>query len=446
MVAKQFDKINIPKIDTAILGTFEGECADSNITNLNGIDITREVWEKVFASDEYKQAIENGWLIGFLGHPEDPNCMDFEHACIVMTDGRIEDNGKVYGTFNLVDTPVGRIVKSFIDAGVTFGISARGAGDIVDNSVDPDTFIFRGFDIVTFPAFPESIPTFTAIAASSDLETQKKYKAVCASVNKNIDGLNTIEAVNIVQSQFAKQSNEYKALEERKHILSNTEIDLNAERIEGMTQLYLSEHAANAKLKKRLIAANKALRDTTSSNARKMRAIKRITAAQYVDLTQNLDDINEKYQQSVTACKHLREQNKVLSQNNLKYKCKIEAATQSIADKDYIINDLRSNSTKTVGELQKKSEVASNLDEKNRKLQATITASNHIIEEYQDAYAHLYAKVVGIELGDISVTASTSVKDLQKLVSNSVATPIYASTASTYVDSIDDSDEGLVTL
>ena len=33
---------------SSILGTFEGECADSNITNKNGLDITREVWETVF--------------------------------------------------------------------------------------------------------------------------------------------------------------------------------------------------------------------------------------------------------------------------------------------------------------------------------------------------------------------------------------------------------------
>ena len=56
----------------AILGTFSGECADSTITNLNGLDITREVWENVFDSDEYKQAIEQGWYIGYLGHPQDP--------------------------------------------------------------------------------------------------------------------------------------------------------------------------------------------------------------------------------------------------------------------------------------------------------------------------------------------------------------------------------------
>ena len=110
-------------ITGAILGTYEGECADSNITNLNGLDITREVWEHLFASDEYKKAIKLKQYIGFLGHPEEPDCQDFRRACIIMTEGHIDDNGKVYGKFDLVDTPVGRIVKAFQDACVVFGIS-----------------------------------------------------------------------------------------------------------------------------------------------------------------------------------------------------------------------------------------------------------------------------------------------------------------------------------
>ena len=180
-----------------IIGTYEGLCADADITNLNGLDITREVWENVFASDEYKTAIERGHYIGFLGHPA---CQDFEHACIVMTEGHIDDDGKVYGSFNLIDTPVGRIVKSFQDAGVTFGISVRGAGDIIDNSVDPDTFVFRGFDLVAFPAYPDAIPEFTPIAASSDVDKQKKYKKVCAAVKANINDIDSISTLNAMQS------------------------------------------------------------------------------------------------------------------------------------------------------------------------------------------------------------------------------------------------------
>ena len=191
----------------AILGTYEGECADSNITNLNGLDITRPVWENVFNSEDYKKAIELGHYIGYLGHPEDPNCMDFKDACIVMTEGHIDDNGKVYGKFNLVDTPVGRVVKTFQDAGVTFGISVRGAGDIENNSVDPETFIFRGFDLVTFPAFPESIPKF--VAASSDAECQAKYKEICAAVNSNLNNIKSSDALKIIQRQLTEQSELY---------------------------------------------------------------------------------------------------------------------------------------------------------------------------------------------------------------------------------------------
>ena len=47
----------------SILGTFEGECLDTQITNLNGLDITLEVMENVIASEEYKQGI-GPWLSG----------------------------------------------------------------------------------------------------------------------------------------------------------------------------------------------------------------------------------------------------------------------------------------------------------------------------------------------------------------------------------------------
>ena len=133
--SKIFTSEPLPPTTGNVLGVFEGECADANITNNNGLDITVPVWQEVFDSDIFKQGIENGWYIGFLGHPEDPGCMDFRHGCIIMIEGYIDEDGKVYGKFNLIDTPVGRIVKSLIDAGVKFGISVRGAGDIENNSV-----------------------------------------------------------------------------------------------------------------------------------------------------------------------------------------------------------------------------------------------------------------------------------------------------------------------
>ena len=455
-------KSDVSSKNFAIIGTFEGECADANITNLNGLDITREVWTTVFESDDYKQAIELGWYIGFLGHPDDPNCMDFRNACIVMTEGRIDDNGKVYGKFNLVDTPVGQIVKKFIDAGVTFGISVRGAGDIINNSVDPETFVFRGFDIVTFPAFPESIPTFAEIAASSDIEKQKKYKAICAAVNNNVDSLNTVQSVEILQSCFAKQSDEYKKLSKRKEELMNpVESSIEDDRVKGMTDLYLSASEELEVLKKENARLRKVLATKSLKSSRKMKSVQRIMSSQMDEIEDENDD--------------LRQRLRIAQSENLKYKRKIEASVQAISKKDSRIKRLEDILSSTRSELEsvnadceskdsvissqqdeikskdkiiastssdlktRESEIdrlnseltetvrrseeieanTSNFDEQINELNEELIAACSLIEDYQNAYARLYANAVGINLSEVSgnITASTTVQQLQKMIS-----------------------------
>lgn len=385
----------------AVIGSFEGECADSNITNLNGLDITREVWEHVFASDEYKNGIERGWFLGYLGHPEDPNCMDFKDACIMMTEGHIDDNGKVYGKFNLIDSPVGRIVKTFIDAGVTFGISVRGAGDVINNSVDPETFVFRGFDLVSFPAFPESVPTFTEVAASTDATIRAKYQKVCAAVNTNLSEVDDMNALKEMKQQFAKQSEQYKAIEAREAELSKAvEIDeeledINAEKVKCMTNLYLEAIEANKALKTKNAALSSQLKTVEAASQRKIRALKRITSSQITDIQKNAE---------------------VYSAQNLKYKQKIDASNKLIKEKNSIISSLRLKINETVNDASDAKNRTSNLDEANRKLKSDIKAAQKLVEEYQEAYAKLYANATGVRLKDISVTSSTSVKELQKII------------------------------
>jgi len=439
--------------DITVLGTFEGECADSNITNLNGLDITREVWETVFESQEYKQAIDLGWYIGFLGHPEDPNCMDFEHACIVMKEGRIDDNGKVYGKFNLIDTPVGRIVKAFQDAGVTFGISVRGAGDIIDNSVDPESFVFRGFDLVSFPAYPEAIPEFKDVAASTDANVRKKYKIVCNAVRDNVKDLDTCESIDILQSQFAKQSDEYKMLEARKaEIEDEDRLDITDEKVEGMTQLYLDVVECNKNLQEHVRQLKSELRSSDSRAARKIHSIERIMSAQLEGLDNELDRVTASCDTYRRKCLELRGEIKSLRSSNLKYKQKINASSSEISTKESIISKLRSDLNETVNAASDMESRTSNLDAKNKKLQKEIISANNalkaaeaVIQDYQDAYANLYSNALGVRLNNISVTASTSVKELQDMINGSSKSSDLDNADPTPVEFGED-DGGLVTV
>lgn len=436
---------NSPKV----LGVYEGECADANVTNLNGLDITRQVWENVFESEEYKNAIDKGWYIGYLGHPEDPNCMDFQQACIVMTEGHIDDDGKIYGKFNLVDTPVGRIVKSFQDAGVTFGISVRGAGDIIDNSVDPDTFVFRGFDLVSFPAYPDSVPTFTEVAASTDVEKQRKYKAVCAAVKDNIDGLNTPESIKIVKACFAKQSDEYKELEKRENeIVASETVDIEDQRVIGLTDLYLSEKLKSEKLEQenKILAAQ--IKQMESQDKRVIKSMRRIMSSQLAEMDQCVATISRKKAKVEKVLSSTKSELKSIKEDNLKYKHKVEASQRDIRKKDRIISDLRFELDKTVVQASENLDRASNLDETNAKLREDIKAATKLVEEYQDAYAILYSSAVGSQLNDVSIKASTSVDELKSIINRSSSIhPSATITEPTLIDVVDCGEESdLVTL
>lgn len=419
-----------------VIGIFEGECADSNITNENGLDITRPVWENIFSSESYQQAIDLGWYIGFLGHPDDPGCMDFRNACIVMTEGRIDDNGKVYGKFNLIDTPVGRTVKTFIDAGVTFGISVRGAGDIVNNSVDPDTFVFRGFDLVSFPAFPKSIPTFTAIAASSDVESQKKYKAICAAVKENLPNIDSCEAIDILQCQFAEQSDEYKALEDRKREIKSCDssdkvneddvsecddLDITKDKVESMTKLYLEQVEANNRLNKENKILSNKLASKEIETRRKISSISRITADQIKAATDAKDKAETRCKQLIAASTRMKDTISQERSNNLKYLQKISESKNDVESKDSLISSLQSRLNETVNASADAKRRTSNLDEQLKRSRDEVKSCRKMLKEYQDAYAELYSQAVGADLQKVKVTASTNVSSLRSAITSSIS-------------------------
>ena len=363
--------------------------------------------------------------------------MDFKDACIVMTEGHIADDGKIYGKFNLVDTPVGRVVKTFIDSGVTFGISVRGAGDIINNSVDPETFVFRGFDLVTFPAYKEAIPEFKAIAASSDVESQQKYNTVCAAIKKDLNNISSCGALDIIQEQLPEQSETYNEIENRKNELMNEVVDevadvdnksLEEEKIDSLTDLYLEEKQRADIAEEKIEEKETDLDNIKIEMNKKLHVITRIVAAQGRDVENSKSDMNKEIQRlkyknkiAIRANKELKKHLQDVKENNLQYKTKIDASDETLAEKTSIIRDLQSKLDETVIKADQANKRASNLDGKIESLNQQILASQRIIEEYQDAYASLYAKAVGVDLKNVSVTASTSVADLQKKITSSSA-------------------------
>lgn len=412
-----------------VIGTFTGKCCDATVSNNNDMFLGRELFENLFQSEDYKRAMKNRYYIGFLGHPEDPGCMDFRNACIVMTECHIDENGEVYGTFDLIDTPVGRTVKAFIDAGVTFGISIRGAGDIgADGEVDPETFVFRGFDLVTFPAYDDAVPTFKEIAASSNLDEQVKYKKVCSAIKKNLSSITSSEALDVIQEQFNEHSEEYQNIEARKvelqdeDITDNDTADILREKVNGMTTLYLEQVQANNQLRRNLQDVKAQLSLEKCTNSRKIRRVEQITASQLKSITSELDKITASYDTQVAANRHIKSELEKVKEQNLKYVHKIKANSQTICDRDSTISDLKAELRKTVTANSKLESGTSNLDEKVKNLQSRVEAAEQMVLNYQQAYANMYANALGVHLDNLPITASTTVSELQKMIRSGTST------------------------
>lgn len=472
-----------------ILGTFTGKCCDAAVVNNNDMKLDRELFEKLIDSEEYKDAMEHRYYIGFLGHPEDPNCQDFKDGCIVMTDMEIRDNDEIFGTFDLIDTPVGRVVKSFIDAGVQFGISIRGAGDVdAEGNVDPDTFIFRGFDLVAFPAYNDAVPEFIEIAAASD----PKYKKIKAAIDKNLKYITSSTAIDEIKASLNPHSAEYKKLEARQQDIGvqdeesdNEDLEeITAKKLEAMTEMYIEECEKNKQLADTLASTRVELRSVKATYERKIKSLKRITASQNALMQRRLEKITASYKLAVKNATQLRDKvskitasksalekknSEIISEleqvknNNLIYKQKIECSSADIEDRDATISTLREKLNKTVVASTNAKRDASNRDEEVKQLQSELSSSDKTITElenrvmareemlhsYQQAYADFYATALGTSVSGLPVTASTSVGELENLIkaatntSNISAVPMYDTNEDfgDPIDVVDDLDD-----
>ena len=178
------------------LGQLKGVCADFKNPTRNGRLYPLDLWKKVFSDPLFKESLENKTLYGELDHPEDRFEPLMKYACIVMTGYEIdEENGLIYATFDILDTPDGRTLKSIVDYGSVVGVSSRGQGDIVESAdgeiVEADSYEFACFDVVSTPAVEK------ARQSVSESISKKSFKE---SVQRQISDATSAADLNIIRS------------------------------------------------------------------------------------------------------------------------------------------------------------------------------------------------------------------------------------------------------
>lgn len=121
--------------------------------NQNGRVYPADVLEREVRN--YQKFITEGRALGELDHP-DSSVVELKNVSHVVRSAHMDD-GIVYGTIEVLETPNGKILQSLVESGIKIGISSRGVGSTQKTgshvTVQPD-FQLICWDIVSEPSTP----------------------------------------------------------------------------------------------------------------------------------------------------------------------------------------------------------------------------------------------------------------------------------------------------
>jgi hypothetical protein len=134
----------------------EGVFAQAEQKNRNGRVYPKPIMEK--AVNKYvTEQVSKKRAVGELNHPEGPT-VNLDKVSHLITDLRFENND-VVGKAQILDTPMGQIVKGLLEGGVQLGVSTRGMGSLEQRNgvmYVKDDFILNTVDIVQDPSAPNA--------------------------------------------------------------------------------------------------------------------------------------------------------------------------------------------------------------------------------------------------------------------------------------------------
>jgi hypothetical protein len=134
----------------------EGVFAQADKKNRNGRIYPKAIMEKAVEKYDQEQ-VSKKRAVGELNHPEGPT-VNLDKVSHLITELKFQGND-VVGKAQILETPMGKIVKGLLDGGVQLGVSTRGMGSLEQKNgamYVKDDFILSTVDIVQDPSAPEA--------------------------------------------------------------------------------------------------------------------------------------------------------------------------------------------------------------------------------------------------------------------------------------------------
>jgi len=138
----------------------EGVFQKAGVKNANGRMYPREILEREI--DKHENTLSEKRMLGEIDHPSDPR-IHLDKASHAITELKMDEDGIVYGSLEVLQTPAGKLLESLIRSGVKLGISSRGTGSVKEDkdesaNIVQDDYNLITFDIVADPSTPGAWP------------------------------------------------------------------------------------------------------------------------------------------------------------------------------------------------------------------------------------------------------------------------------------------------
>ena len=412
-----------------ILGRLEGIIADGKNPTRNGRKYPMPLWEKVFEDPIMKEKIENKVCLGELGHPEDRTETDITKAAICLAEmPKKSTDGKLYGVFDIIDTPCGRILKTLCDYGCNIGVSSRGQGDTYEDYngeevVDEDTYNCECWDAVLIPAVKTARPSYVNESLGNKTLYQQLNEALDSAkaedrkvMTEALDrvGVNYKDSSNKGEEDV-NQSNE-EAVNDGADLVKDLQeaLKANADLSKQVTNLQeklsvcyakdVKNEAAVAKLKKAVV--------TLSEDARKYSAVKN----QLASMKDQLEEKSKQFIEQRDLCESYKQRLIHIQNSRRSLNESIDAKNSNIKDLSDEVKQLRTklqesknNSLKEVNQLKEElQELKGDSQVKNSQYAKKLANVNALVEKYRktaetaaNRYIESKAKQLGVSITEI---------------------------------------------
>lgn len=416
------------------LGQLRGPICDWKEPTRNNHYYTRSHWKRVFNLPWVKEAMENNVLFGEADHPKDRVEPSLKEAAVVLVDYQERPEEMDYvGTFDILDTPSGQILRTLAEYGCKLGVSSRGKGNLRKvggrNTVDENSYIFGGFDVVAIPAVAKARQEF--LKESQEMTGMKEQILTqvdeCASVPElNIirgmlhENAHFTDIVEHIDDRIQQMSNQNESSEET--VSPQKETPKNDTIVEGLTSDLRTAYGKIAEQGKRIaeleeeIQANTIDKEESIDNIRQLNDLIRENQS-YAEVVENM---RQELESKTGEINRLREKPQVMSGQSrsiiIGLQERVESMKEAVQMKDEKLKELKESLQKASSglkdaqeKLSRKTQEAKDLHEELKETQTELLETTDALEAKQDelkqvagdlSHASKNAKDIAAELSD----------------------------------------------